>query len=241
MPLFLLLALPAVGAVAACAAVWWMRMRPSRGPEVALGGLEFVAIDTETTGLDPKTDALVAVAAIPFGDGKPRLAEGIDRLVNPRRPIPHEARAIHGIGDSDVRTAPPVEAVLPALYAACDGRPIVAHTAWFDLMLINRAARDAGLPLLRGPGLDIAVLARALFPSWWDLSLEGLARLMEIQVVDRHTARGDALTAGLIFLRMIPRLEERGIRTLSAALKLQRRSPLIRGGPGVTGGGLSGP
>lgn len=241
MPPLLLLALPAAGAFAAAAAVWWMRMRPSGGREVALGDLEFVAIDTETTGLDSKTDALVAVAAIPFGDGKPRLAEGIDRLVNPRRPIPHAARIIHGIGDSDVRAAPSAEAVLPALYAVCDGRPVVAHTAWFDLALINRAARRAGLPPLRGPVLDIGVLARALFPSWWDLSLEGLARLVEVQVVNRHTARGDALTAGLIFLRMVPRLEERGIRTLAAALKLQRRSPLIRGGPGATGGGLSGP
>ncbi|MGH7348574.1 MAG: 3'-5' exonuclease [Candidatus Rokuibacteriota bacterium] len=224
----LLLALPAVGAAATCAAVWWIRAARARGPEVALGDLEFVAIDTETTGLDPKRDALVAVAVVPFAGGKPRLAARLDRLVNPGRPIPDAARAIHGIGDADVRAAPPAEAVLPELHAACDGRPIVAYAAWFDLTLINRAARRAGLPPLHGPVLDIAVLARALFPSWWDLSLEGLGRLLEADVVDRHTARGDALTAGLIFLRMIPRLEERGVRTLSDALRLQRRSPLIR-------------
>ena len=74
-----------------------------------------------------------------------------------------------------------------------------------------------------------------------NLSLEGLGRLMEVEMVDRHTARGDALTAGLIFLRMIPRLEERGVRTLSGALRLQRRRPAIVGGPGPSGGGLSGP
>ncbi|MGH7365868.1 MAG: 3'-5' exonuclease, partial [Candidatus Rokuibacteriota bacterium] len=105
-PPFLLLALPAVGAVVTCAAVWWIRAGLTREPEVALGDLEFVAIDTETTGLDPKTDALVAVAAIPFAGGKPRLAAGLDRLVNPRRPIPDAARAIHGIADADVRAAP---------------------------------------------------------------------------------------------------------------------------------------
>jgi DNA polymerase III alpha subunit (gram-positive type) len=241
MPPFLLLALPAVGAIATYAAVWWIRASGARGPQAALGEIEFVAIDTETTGLDPTTDELVAVAAIPFAGGTPRLEEGLDRLVNPRRPIPEAARTIHGIGDADVRAAPPAEAVVPELLAACDGRPVVAHTAWFDLALINRAASRAGLPPLRGPVLDIGVLAHALFPSWWDLSLEGLGRLLEVEMVDRHTARGDALTAGLIFLHMIPRLEERGVRTLSAALRLQRSRPLIRGGPGPTGGGLSGP
>ena len=133
------------------------------------------------------------------------------------------------------------EAVLPELLAACAAGPLVAHTAWFDVTLINRAAARAGLPPLRDPVLDIGALAHALFPSWWDLSLEGLGRLMEVEMVDRHTARGDALTAGLIFLRMIPRLEERGVRTLSGALRLQRRRPAIVGGPGPSGSGLSGP
>jgi DNA polymerase III alpha subunit (gram-positive type) len=238
-PLVLLL-LPALGG-AASAALWWMRARRSRGPDLALGALGFVAIDTETTGLDPRADALVSVAAIPFVEGRPRLEAAVDRLVDPRRPIPEAARAIHGITDDDVRAAPPAEAVLPELLAACASRPLVAHTAWFDVTLINRAAARAGLPPLRSPVLDIGALAHALFPSWWDLSLEGLGRLMEVEMVDRHTARGDALTAGLIFLHMIPRLEERGVRTLSGALRLQRRRSTIGDGPGPSGGGLSGP
>ena len=70
-PLLLLL-LPAVG-VAASATLWWMRASRPREPELALGALGFVAIDTETTGLDPVGDALVAVAAVPFLEGRPRL------------------------------------------------------------------------------------------------------------------------------------------------------------------------
>jgi hypothetical protein len=64
---------------------------------------------------------------------------------------------------------------------------------------------------------------------------------MELEPVGRHTAEGDALTAGLLFLRLVPWLERRGITTLGAALRLQRRTALIPGGPGATGGGLAGP
>ena len=83
--------------------MWWRRrVRPSASTP-ALRGLHFVAIDTETTGLDPHHDVLVALAAIPFRDGEPHVEDGYTRLVNPGRPIPHAATAIHGIADGDVR------------------------------------------------------------------------------------------------------------------------------------------
>jgi DNA polymerase III epsilon subunit-like protein len=220
--------------------LWRIRARAALS-EVLLRGLEFVAIDTETTGLDLRVARVVSLAAIPFVGGRADEAAGYTRLVNPGCPIPDEAQRIHGISDHAVRDALPLAAVLPELLDACGDRVIVAHTAAFDLTLINRAAREAGLPEIRGPVLDIGALANALFPSWWDLSLEGLGRLTEVEPIDRHTARGDALTAGLIFQRLIPLLEQRGVRTVAGALKFQRRGPVVPHGPGPTGGGLSGP
>ncbi|HEY7648604.1 MAG TPA: 3'-5' exonuclease [Methylomirabilota bacterium] len=217
------------------------RLTGHRGAALPLSELHFVAIDIETTGLDPRTDLPVALAAIPFRGGRPDVATGYSGLVNPGRSIPSAARAIHGIGDEHVREAPPVAAALPGFLAACRAEAIVAHTARFDVTIVNRVARSAGLPPLEGAILDIGILAHGLFPSWWDLTLEGLARLTEGSLIARHTAKGDALSAGFIFLKMIPALERRKIRTLSAALRLQRSVALLPGGPGATGGGLAGP
>ena len=238
-PLTLLLVL-AAAAIPTGASAWWLR-RPRAKPEVRLRHLDFVAIDIETTGLDPRRDVPVAIAAIPFVEGRPQLGAACIRLVNPGRPIPPASQAIHGISDADVCAAPRVTAALPDFLEVCRGRAIVAHTAHFDLAIINRAARAAGLRQIRDGALDIGALAHALFPSWWDLSLEGLGRLLEVTPIDRHTAQGDALTAGAIFLRMIPLLERRGVSTLSGALRLQRRAALIPAGPGASGGGLAGP
>jgi DNA polymerase III epsilon subunit-like protein len=112
-------------------------------PGTPLTAMSFVAIDTETTGLDPRRDALVALAAVPFHRGEPQPEAGWARLVNPGCPIPAQARAIHGIADADVRGAPPVAAVLPAFLAICAERPIVAHTAPFDLALLNAGSITA--------------------------------------------------------------------------------------------------
>jgi DNA polymerase III subunit epsilon len=230
----------AAAALATGAALWWVIRRTRVPADVPLRDLAFVAVDTETTGLDPRRDALVALAAIPFAAGVagPPAFSG---LVNPGRAIPDGARAIHGIGDAEVRDAPLAEVVLPGFLGACRDRVLVAHTAGFDLTLINRAAKRAGLPPLDGPVLDVGALAHGVFPSWWDLSLEGLARLTEVEPVGRHTAEGDAVTAGTIFLKLVPLLEQHGVCTLAAALRLQRRTALIPTGPGATGGGLVGP
>jgi DNA polymerase III epsilon subunit-like protein len=212
-----------------------------RGPDVLLQALDFVAIDLETTGLDTRRDVPVALAAIPFIGGEPRPEAGYAGLVNPGRPIPGAAQAIHGITDADVREAPLVAAALPEFLGVCRNCVIVAHAAHFDLTIINRAARAARLPGLDNRTLDVGVLAHGLLPSWWDLSLDGLARLTEVEPVGRHSAEGDAVTAGYVFLRLIPLLEQHGVRTLAGALRVQRRAALLPAGPGATGGGLSGP
>jgi DNA polymerase III subunit epsilon len=227
--------------VASGAVLWGLYRRRSTSAHVDLADLNFVAIDLETTGLDQRRDAIVAVAAIPFEGGSPRPEAGYVSLVDPGRPIPAGAQAIHGIRDADVQGAPSAAEALPRFLDVCRNRPIVAHTAAFDLAFINRFARADGQAPLRPVVLDVGALAHGLFPSWWDLSLEGLGRLLEVELVDRHTARGDALTAGLIFLRMVPLLERRGAGTLIGTLKLQRRAALLPGGPGATGGGLAGP
>lgn len=233
--------IPVALTLAVAGAALLLRCRRRRAPDVSLREIEFVAIDLETTGLDPKRDVPVAIAAVPFVGGAARLDARWVSLVNPGRPIPPEAQAVHGISDADVRDAPRVGAALPLFLEACRDRVVVGHTTRFDLTIVNRAARAAGLPALSGAVLDIGALAHALFPSWWDLSLEGLGRLVEVEPVGRHTAEGDAFTAGAIFLRMIPLLEQHGAGTLRRALRLQRGSALIPSGPGATGGGLAGP
>jgi DNA polymerase-3 subunit epsilon len=64
-------------------------------------------------------------------------------------------------------------------------------------------------------------LAAALRPGWEDGTLEGLAASLGVPVVGRHTARGDAVTAGAIMLGLLPELARRGHRTLADAVWLQ--------------------
>jgi DNA polymerase III epsilon subunit family exonuclease len=190
------------------------------GPSLESVRQRFIALDLETTGLDPRRDAIVSLAAIPFVGGVP--VTGYVTLVDPGRMIPPESTAIHGLTDGMVREAPPLERVLRTAELMIDGAVLVGHNVGFDVAVLTRARRVRGLPPLRNRAIDTGRLAASLHPEWRDFSLEGVAGRLDVEVVARHTAEGDALTAGRIFIALLPELEARRLRTVAELLWFQR-------------------
>jgi DNA polymerase-3 subunit epsilon len=184
----------------------------------------FVAIDLETTGLDPRRDDIVAFAAIPFAGGEPK--PGHVTLVNPRRPIPAAATAIHGITDDMVAGAPPSRRLAADLPGILGNRVLVGHGIGFDLAVLGRELRTNGLPPLRNLALDTRSLAAALHRRWPDFSLESVAERTGVTIVGRHTADGDAVAAGRILLALVPALQTRGFQTVPQLIAFQRRAHL---------------
>lgn len=199
----------------------------------------FIALDTEATGLDTRRDLPVAVAAVPFVEGQPRPDRGYSSLINPGRPIPRTARRVHGITDDHVKGAPPPDQAVRRLLCWWPAETsLVGFHVHFDLTLLARIARQSGLAPLASPALDVADLARALWPRWDGLTLEELAARLEVPVEGRHTAEGDAIMAGRIYLKLVPHLLAAGIGTLEDAVRVQQasRDSALRMWPGLVHG-----
>ena len=199
----------------------WRRLAVGDATPIdALVETGFVAIDLETTGLDVKRDAIVAVAAIPFERGIARA--GFLTLVNPGRPIPPQSTAIHSLDDAAVAGAPSIDEVLSRFDAVCARRFVVGHDVGFDLAMLNKA-RTVPPGLAPRLELDTRRLARALGAR--DTRLEVLAAELEVAGHGRHTAEGDARMAGEILLALLPRLRRHGVRTVGDLLRMQRATP----------------
>jgi DNA polymerase III epsilon subunit-like protein len=197
----------------------WVRQRLSTsGHDVPIETLldpGFVAIDLETTGLDPRRDDVVSVAALPFVGGRPQ--PGYVTLVDPGRPIPPASTRIHGIDDAGVAGAPSLDEVLPRIDETCAGRLLVGHDVAFDVAVLARARRLRGLPQPPLVALDTRRLAVALHPRWrQDAELERVAARLGIEVQGRHTAEGDARLAAAILLALLPEFRRRGVHTIGA-------------------------
>lgn len=112
--------------------------------ETKVGDALFRVVDTETTGLDPETDALVEVGAVDvFWNervGGWCLEEIGSTLVNPGRSIPPAASAVHHLTDADVARAPdPVTALRAYLEPVAEAADavLVAHNAAFDAPMVG--------------------------------------------------------------------------------------------------------
>ncbi|MCA1974490.1 MAG: DNA polymerase III subunit epsilon [Caenispirillum sp.] len=151
---------------------WWLAFRAGSGPlrqyyaadyatlDKPWREVEFLAVDLETTGLDPRKDVVVSIGWVPIVGGAVRLAQAGYSLVRVDRPMPGESAVLHGILDSHVEDAPPLADVLPEFLAALRGRIPVAHHALVEQGFLDAACRSVyGLPL-RVPYVDTLALER---------------------------------------------------------------------------------
>jgi CBS domain-containing protein len=189
---------------------------PGPGSATPLIALDAVVIDSETTGLDPARARMVELAAIRISAG--RLAVGsFRRLIKPGEPIPHASTRIHGIDDAAVADAPDFAAVWPQFRAFTAEAVVIGHAVGFDLAVARRECERAGIAWTRPRVLDTRLLAQIAEPNLAGYTLESLAAWLDVEITDRHSARGDALTCARIFLALLPRLRQGGIRTLAEA------------------------
>lgn len=202
-----------------------------RWPDLHLRAADCAAIDLETTGLhSAKGDEIVSMAAVRITGGQVRHHEVFTRLVDPGRTIPVRAVQIHGITDTMVTGQIGVLDGLAALRAFIGDAVIVGYGIEFDLGFMTRNRRS-GTVAFGQPALCILRLSEYLDPSSQDHSLEAVAARCGVTISGRHTALGDAIAAAEIFVRMLPRLEAHGVRTLKdvrRAVRLAHYSRRLR-------------
>jgi len=191
-----------------------MAGRRSVTPLIAL---DAVLIDTETTGLDPRKAWIVEIAAVRLVGGRLQPNAVFRRLVRPGEPIPELASGVHGIDDAAVADAPAFADIWPELSTFIGGAVVIGHALGFDLAVLKRECERAGIDWTRPHTLDTRLLAEVAEPDLADYSLDSLAAWLGVEITDRHSALGDALACARIFLALLPKLREGGIRTLAEA------------------------
>jgi len=160
-----------------------------------------IALDLETTGLHAAHDRIVEVAAVCWQDG--REVGAFQSLVNPERPIPPQAIAVHGITDAMVASAPTIEVILPAFMAFCQGDAVIAHNAKFDLGFLRQACERHGVPLFTTPVVDTLATARRRLLGLPNLRLETLKRHLGLGKTQSHRALDDARDCLAVYLHCL--------------------------------------
>jgi DNA polymerase-3 subunit epsilon len=198
-----------------------------RGPRrLPIGQARFVVLDTETTGLDTESSALLSLAAVEVRDGRVRLDQRLE-LTFAHDDVGGQAAApIHGLLRRDLKGGrPAAEGVLEFLEFAQSAVLVGHHTA-FDVAMIDNVLRRIGPVRIYNRVIDTYHLARRVDgillpgevepPGVW--SLDALCEVHGIPIQQRHTAAGDALATATLFLALLARARGRGIATLGSLL-----------------------
>jgi len=174
-------------------------MRWQKMDDEWLQSIDFVAFDTETTGLWAPVNRIVGIGAIKFRLGRPRI-EQFKELVNPARKIPVETVNIHGITDSMVRQSPTIEPVLGQFREFCGPDSVlIAHNAMFDISFVGCEADRVGFELGENLILDTVDIYRQYHPGLDSYSLLSLAREFKIVREQSHRAADDAALVWKLF------------------------------------------
>ncbi len=222
----------------------WGRRRPTTDfvrayeagpwPEPRLPWREptYVVLDSETSGLAARRDALLSVGLVEIREGRVHLDSCWSSLIRPPEGllVGGNSIRIHGLTRAELAEAPILDEVIPALLARLAGRVLVVHVAQVDVAFLNQALQTYG-GRLRGPIIDTARVALTLYeharllgevppdmprPS---IQLRSLAVSRGLPVHAEHDALNDALTTAQLFLAQATRLEQQGSGTLRGLLR----------------------
>ena len=193
-----------------------------------LSELTFTVFDTETTGLNPSQgDEIIQIGATRVLNGKLLRSESFEQLVDPQRPLAPESAKIHGITSEMLRGQPTIDKVLPAFHVFAADTVLIAHNAAFDMRFLQLKEEETGLRFDH-PVLDTLLLSAVIHPNQESHRLEAIAERLGLTIVGRHTALGDAIVTAEVFLKLVPLLADKGIRTLREAREAAEQSYYAR-------------
>lgn len=190
---------------------------------VPIRDAEFVALDTELTGLDPASDSILSIGAVRMTSGRIMLGQSFYTVVNPTSELKGESVVVHGITHSELDGRPGPAEALSEFTAFCGDAILIGHCIDMDMEFIGKGLAYAGLPELTNPVADTLAIHNWLAandaeyarraPSASDASLYAIATSLGIPVNGAHNALMDAFITAQAFQAFIPLLERAGVVT----------------------------
>jgi len=174
--------------------------------------LEEIVLDTETTGLDPKSGhKIVEIGAIKLHNKIPN-GEKFHYYINPQRNVPFESYNIHGISEGFLANKPLFSAIADEFLDFVKGSTLIIHNAPFDIKFLNHELGLIGKPPLCSSikVIDTLKIAQNLYPGK-RASLDALCERFKVDLSDRklHGALKDAqLLANVYYFMTISSMQK---------------------------------
>lgn len=141
-------------------------------PDTPIADIEFVALDFETTGLNPQKDGIITIGLVPFNLNRIFLRQSKHWKVRPQEKLDEDSVIIHGITHSELIDAPDLNDILGDFLHCLSGKVVVVHYRRIEREFLDQALRTRIGEGIEFPVLDTleieANIQQKLFGGLWN-------------------------------------------------------------------------
>lgn len=165
------------------------KVRENKGKAVNALPEDYVALDLETTGLDPEWDSIIEIGMVRVRRGE--VVAEYSTLVNPGMPIDDFIAELTGITNDMLAAAPALPEVLPAARDFLGDDIILGHNINFDINFIYDNCEYQGLKPVSNGYIDTMRISRRVLPDLKHHRLGDIVNALGVDHAQAHRAIGD--------------------------------------------------
>lgn len=168
---------------------------------------EYVCLDCETTGLNPRKDEILSIGAVIIKKNRILMRNTFNIFVKPTKNINSESIKIHQIRPVDLQNAVEAKEAIFKLLEFVGNRPIVGYYIKFDIAIISKYTKEyIGISLpnhqIEVSSLYFKTKKRHSEYEFVDLKFDTIMKELEIPELGKHDALNDAIMTSMIFLKL---------------------------------------
>ncbi len=185
----------------------------------------YIALDLETTGINPSFDKIIEIGMVKVIDGKE--VDSYNTLINPDIHISTRITQITGITDSMVLNKPIISELIKDILDFIGDLPLLGHNIIFDYSFLKKAAVNFNYTFEK-QGIDTLKIARRLLPEVPHKNLEYLCDYFKLDKKSSHRAFDDAQSAIRLFHKLyeIKPDDEGFYNTIPLLFKVKKDVPI---------------
>lgn len=168
---------------------------------------EYVCLDCETSGLNPKKDEILSIGAVIIKDNKILMRETFNIFVKPSKEINPESIKIHHIRLIDLENGLDSKEAIYKLLEFIGSRIIVGYYIQFDIAIISKYTKEFIGIKLPNKSIEVSSLyyetrKKSNHYGLVDLKFDTILRNLNIPILGKHDALNDAIMTAMIFLKL---------------------------------------
>jgi DNA polymerase-3 subunit epsilon len=170
-------------------------------------GDEVVSLDCETTSLDVKKAEILSIGAVRIKGRKVITSERLDLKLKPPASLSGDSIKIHKIRASDLADGIELDEALEKVLEFVGNRPILGYYVNYDIRVLDKFIRPRYGFSLPNKAIELSHVYHDII-KWKhvggniDLRFDTIAGKLDIPILERHTALGDAITVALMYVRL---------------------------------------